>query len=110
MLLSPVHFMNNATAGRIGYDRADSVSDPQGVIAARAASLSIPISIVHGIRDELTPAYYSSLFVSSVRESVPKQYVPIEDEGHVFSSYESWERVVATFLDFARKHLGAGAG
>jgi esterase/lipase len=105
MMLSPVHIMSQTTAFRLGYDRADSIADVPQTIAARAAALSTPIAIVHGMQDELSPSYHSSLFMSAVPGSVPKRYVAVEDEGHVFSSFESWQRVVDTFLEFARAHL-----
>jgi hypothetical protein len=105
MLLSPVHFMNQTTAARLGCDRGDTITDAALELATRATRLSTPIAIVHGIQDELSPAYYSSVFMSAVGDSVPKLHVPVEDEGHVFSSFASWQRVVDVFLAFAREHL-----
>ena len=105
MLLSPVHHLSPSIAQRFGYNASDENGDIKAELLSRSSALSTPIAIVHGVRDELSPSLHSSIFMAGIPSAVPRCYLPVADEGHIFESLQNWQRVVDCFMAFTREHL-----
>ena len=107
MLLSPVHFISPAISARLRFEAYDD--DAEGILEERRKTTDVPILIVHGVRDEVTPSYHSFVFSAAAARSKRNEYHPVPDEGHVFARFESWRLVVERFRAFAAVHCGVDA-
>jgi dipeptidyl aminopeptidase/acylaminoacyl peptidase len=66
-----------------------------------ASDVRTPVLVLHGLRDEVSPAGQSSRFVSYLGANIPCEYTTFPDEGHIFRSPENWKtslRLASAFL------------
>jgi hypothetical protein len=104
MLLSPVHWVSPAIASRLSLQGCDEDSDVELSLRNLRMSIVTPVSIIHGVRDEVTPSYHSFVFASARPYGPANQYHPVPEEGHVFSRFSSWKLVANRFRTFADLH------
>ena len=70
-----------------------------------AQNITTPVLVLHGIRDEMSPAEHSSRFVSNVPSDVPCEYITFSDEAHIFVQPATWRTVLSTAYRFLTQHL-----
>jgi alpha-beta hydrolase superfamily lysophospholipase len=103
VLVSPVY--NSNIPSLVKWDHLFGDTSMLGV-ADLASTVSTPLLILHGLRDEVAASEQSSYFVSHLSPAVSCKYVTFPDEGHIFRNSETWEEVLSVASAFLLKYLG----
>jgi dipeptidyl aminopeptidase/acylaminoacyl peptidase len=87
------------------YNVSSSLSGIDVTLEKLAAPIVTPIFVVHGLRDEISPAQHTSAFLARLPPTTPSSYHVLTDETHIFRRWDSWLMALKSIGKFLNEAL-----